>query len=136
MPSCRAHIDQRLWLILRSPRRPALDHFPSVSLRGDVEGEGRPRRPCTFKYELDEMRTCMVDVSGRTEQVVLHQQALVPWQDHQVLPSLAARKVKRFDVRMGPGRTPESLSRTFKLFTFSARERTRVLSFENVLIRC
>ena len=38
--------------------------------------------------------TCMVDMLGRTEQVGLHQQALVPWQDHQVLPSLAAKKGK------------------------------------------
>ncbi len=72
-----------------------LDHFPSVSLRGDVEGEGRLRRPCTFKYESDEKRTCTVDVSVRTEQAGLRQQALVPWQDHQVLPSLAAEKAKK-----------------------------------------
>jgi hypothetical protein len=37
----------------------------------------------------------MVDVPGRTEQAGLHQQALVPWQDHQVLPSLAAKKAKK-----------------------------------------
>src|SRR6266478_9904355 len=82
------------------------------------------------------MWTCFIDVSGHTEHAGLRQQALAPWQDHQVLPSLAAKKAKKFDVRTGPGRTLESLLRTFKLFTFSARERTRVLSFENVLIRC
>jgi hypothetical protein len=82
------------------------------------------------------MQRCVVDVSGRTKQAGLRQKALVPWQDHQVLPSLAAKKAKKIDVRTGPVRTPESLLRTFKLSTFSARERTRVLSFENVLMRC
>jgi hypothetical protein len=38
----------------------------------------------------------MADVPGRTEQARLHQQALVPWQDHQALPSLAAKKAKKF----------------------------------------
>lgn len=48
------------------------------------------------------MRTYTVDMSGRTEQAGLRQQALVPWQDHQVLPSLAAKKAKKkINVRTG-----------------------------------
>jgi hypothetical protein len=39
--------------------------------------------------------TCMVYVSGRTELAGLHQQALVPWQDRQVIPSLASKEVPK-----------------------------------------
>ena len=36
-----------------------------------------------------------VDESGRTKQAGLRQRALVPWQDRQVLPSLAIEKAKK-----------------------------------------